>query len=83
MVTDLYTVQYGDLGADPAILADANAFACNALHANRPIGVNGDMIFRVTTEILSDDAIVADLQPTAAAEVREFTDAHILTDPDV
>ena len=83
MVTDLYTVQNGDLGADPAILANANAFAYNALHANRPIGVDGDMIFRVTTEILSDDAIVADFQPAASAEVCEFTDAHILTDPDV
>ena len=83
MVADFYPVQYGDLGADPAILANANAFACNTLHANRPMGINGDVIFRVTTEILSDDAIVADFQTAASAEVREFTDAHILTDPDV
>ncbi len=31
MVTDLYTVQYGDLGADPAILA---AKGCGAMGAD-------------------------------------------------
>jgi hypothetical protein len=62
MGTNTYAIENGNLRANPAIVSDGNPFAAYALQAYRQVRPVKAMVLRVATEVLTDDAVVADCQ---------------------
>ena len=83
MGPDGNAIQDGDPGTDPAVATDHDTLPPDALVTDQRLRVMVVVVLGVATEILSNDTIVADVEPAGAPQVGVFTDADVVANPDV